>query len=239
MSLSKPSENAPNPATRWFEWNGEKGGIRYYDKDAKANVDVSDFSFILLDQLGSVGGWHDASDSAIFSNMVRDTRQDVLVVKSHKGGVLAEGVYKDIKDGINAKGGQFVALCFVAFKGDDGLQIGALRFKGAALSAWMEFTKANRSALTKGAVAITGFTEGQKGRVIYRVPTMKPKPVSPETLAAAVSLDAELQEWLDAYLRRTKREQAEQPHQPEPQEAQHDDYPPRSAQPITDDDIPF
>ena len=111
MSRSNPSENSnPNPAVRWFEWNGEKGLIRYYDKDAKQNVDVAlPFTFLLLDQLGSVRGWHDASESGIYSNEVKDTRQDVLIVKAYKGGVLAEGIYKDIKDRVNNQGGQLVA----------------------------------------------------------------------------------------------------------------------------------
>ena len=127
MSRSNPHENGlTNPAVRWYEWNGEHGTVRYYDKDAKQNVEVgSDFTFMLLDQLGSVRGWHDASESGIYSNEVKDTRQEVLVVKSFKGGVLAEGIYKDIKDRINTLGGQFVANCYIAFKGTDGgLDIG-------------------------------------------------------------------------------------------------------------------
>src|SRR3990167_9486263 len=136
MSRSNPGANgAANPAVRWFEWNGEHGVVRYYDKDAKKNVDVgSEFRFVLLDERGSVRGWHDPSQSGIYSNEVKDTRQDVLVVKAFKGGPLAEGFYKDIKDRVNAVGGQFNANCYIAFRNGDGaLTIGSLRFKGAAL----------------------------------------------------------------------------------------------------------
>jgi hypothetical protein len=57
--------------------------IRYYDKEAKKNVDVgADFTFILLDQLASVRGWHDDSNSGIYSNEVKDTTQEALVVKA-------------------------------------------------------------------------------------------------------------------------------------------------------------
>ena len=38
MSRSNPVENSPNPATRWFEWDGSAGGLRYYDKEAKQQV---------------------------------------------------------------------------------------------------------------------------------------------------------------------------------------------------------
>ena len=102
MSRSNPQEHLSNPAVRWFEWNGEKGVIRFYDKDAKTNVDVPlPFTFLLLDQLATVRGWHDASASGIYANEVRDTTKDTLVVKSFKGGTIAEGLYKDIKADVN------------------------------------------------------------------------------------------------------------------------------------------
>ena len=241
MSRSNPSENGiPNPAKRWFEWNGELGVVRYYDKETKQNVEVgSDFTFLLLDQLGRVGGWHDLSESAIYSNEVKDTRKDALIVKSYKGGTLIEGIYKDIKDRVNAVGGQFVANCYIAFKnGSDGLEIGSLRFKGAALGAWMEFRKAHRADLYKKAIRINGFEEGKKGRIVFRVPKLSSVPTTPETDRIAVGLDAELQEFLKSYFKRTTREQVEQgnDHADESHDA---DVPPPAVAPLTDDDIPF
>lgn len=245
MSRSNPNENGtPNPATRWFQWSGEKGAIQFYDKEREETIEVgSDFTFMLLDQLGSVRGWHDASDSGIYSNEVKDTRQDVLVVKSFKGGAIAEGLYKDIKDRVNTEGGRFVASCYIAFKGDDGrLSIGNIGFKGAALKQWMEFTGAHRSDLYKKAIRINGFSEGKKGRVTFRVPTFHVTEVSAETNEAATALDRELQEFLKVYFKRTKRDQVE--HAPErhmsdeeiAEEAGHF-TPPDPI--ITDDDIPF
>lgn len=249
MSRSNPQENGtPNPATRWFEWNGEHGVVRYYDKEKKQNVDVgSDFTFILLDELGSVRGWHDASQSGIYSNEVKDTRADVLIVKAFKGGPLAEGLYKDIKLTVNAVGGQFNANCYIAFKnGGDKLALGAIRFKGAALGSWMEFRKENRAALFEKGVRIHGFTEGKKGRIVYRMPVLSLTEVSKETNAAAIYLDKQLQAYLAGYLKKTKRDQVDVA-------AQHlrdedviaggsfegDEEPPHPASQINDDDIPF
>lgn len=68
MSRSNPQDTAVNPSTRWFEWNGETGVVRYYDKAAQRTVDVGDdFTFLLLDQLGCVKGWHEPSKSSIYS----------------------------------------------------------------------------------------------------------------------------------------------------------------------------
>lgn len=241
MSRSNPHENGiPNPAVRWFEWNGEHGIVRYYDKDAKQNVDVgADFTFLLLDQLGSIRGWHDASDSGIYSNEVKDTRQDVLIVKSFKGGPLAEGLYKDIKDRVNAVGGQFVANCYIAFKhGGGGLAIGSLRFKGAALGAWMEFCKKYRADLYTKAIRIHGFSEGKKGRITFRMPILSSADLSAETNAAAVALDKQLQAFLKSYFARTKREQVENHDEPT-SDSYESDAPSYDGPPLDDSDVPF
>ncbi len=238
MSRSNPNQNAPNPAVRWFEWNGEHGWIRYYDKTDKKNVDVPlPFTFLLLDELASVRGWHDLSDCGIYSNEVRDTRTDLLIVKTFKGGTIAEGVYKDIKDRVHTLGGSFVANCYIAFKLDGELAMGSLRFKGAALGAWMEFRKANRSDLYEKAVNITGFTEGKKGRIVFRVPTFETKAVSSATNGSAVTLDKQFQAWLKDYLGRRTNDRAEPPDDP-PDTG--DAFPDGTqGEQLTESDIPF
>lgn len=240
MSRSNPNVNAPNPAVRLFEWNGEHGTVRFYDKDAKQNTDVPlPFAFLLLDELASVRGWHDASESGIYSNEVRDTRTDILVVKSFKGGTLADGLYKDIKDRVNTLGGQFVANCYIAFKQNGALAIGSMRFKGSALGAWMEYRKAHRGDLYNKAIDITGYTEGKKGRIVFRVPTFAAREVSAEMNNAAVALDHELQEWLTGYFGRRTSDQTE-PTQPTTEREEHysESAEDHSSQ-LTDDDIPF
>ncbi len=240
MSRSNPTAgNIPNPATRWFEWTGERGTIRYYDKTAKQNVEVgSDFTFILLDQLGSVGGWHDASQSSIYSNLVKDTRQETLVVKAHKGGTLVEGVYRDIRDRVSSLGGQFEAVCYVAFKDDLGvLALGAMKFKGAALNAWVEFSKTHRASLYTKAIRIKSYVEGKKGRIVFRVPQFGLADISGATNTEATVLDVQLQDYLKTYLARTTvdRVQPAQVQHISDEAVAHDhDY-----QPPSDDDIPF
>lgn len=245
MSRSNPSEHLSNPATRWFEWNGEKGLIRYYDKEKKENVDVPlPFTFILLDELASVRGWHDPSSSGIYSNEVRDTTQEVMVVKSFKGGTLAEGKYREIKDRVNAAGGDYNANCYIAFKQGDSYAIGCIRFKGAALGAWMDFRKAHRNEIYKKAIQVKGFTEGKKGKVVFRVPVLATNSVSAEAEARAVALDKELQEFLSGYLKRNKRDQADAvAHHVSDEEISNEqpwhENPEAVAAVVTEDDIPF
>ena len=228
MSRSNPIDGIRNPATRWFEWAGGSDGgfVRWYDKDAKANVNVPlPFVFLLLDELSTVKGWHDPSQSGIYANEVRDTRQDVLVVRSFKGGELASGVYKSIKDRVAAHGGHYCTSLYVAYKDGDELKIGNLTLKGAAAGAWMDFkraapTRKDASGRTLrayfiDAVKIAEYEQLKKGATVFRVPKFSLQQVSAESNAQAAALDAELQSFLTDYLKRPKADVA--PHDPHPQ----------------------
>lgn len=210
MSRSKPTDNSPNPSTRWFEWAGGSGEIKYYDKELKETVTVDDkFTFILLDQLATIKGWHDPSEAGIFSNEVRDTRSEILLVKTFKGKTLVEGIYSQIKDQIKANGGHFTANLYIAYKEGTELKMGSLQFKGAALGTWMEFTKAFRNEIWKQAITINGSTEGKKGSVKFKTPNFDLKPISEETNQKSMELDRQLQTFLESYLKRTHVERAD------------------------------
>lgn len=227
MSRSNPTDAVRNPATRWFEFAGgvDGGFVKYYDKETEKQVALGDaenggkFLFILLDELATVKGWHDPSESGIFANEVRDTRQDTLVVKSFKGGEIASGLYANIKDKIVASGGGFVASCYVAYKDADGrLALGNIRFKGSSLSAWMDFKKecpSKKDASGKSvkayyvdAVKIEGFEQLKKGGTTYRIPKFQLASLSEETNKQAIALDDELQSFLADYLKRPRVEAA-------------------------------
>lgn len=227
MSRSNPTEGARNPSTRWFEWSGgaDGGYVRWYDKEKKEHVKVDGpFVFLLLDELSTVKGWHEASESSIYANEVRDLRQEALVVRSFEGGELASGFYTSIRDRIAAIGGHYCTSIYLAYKGDDGLKLGNLSLKGAALSAWMDF---KRNAPTKkdasgksvksyfvDAVKIGNFEQAKKGGTTYRVPVFTFTPVSEDTNKQAVALDMELQAFLAEYFKRPKAEAAKPAEQP-------------------------
>jgi hypothetical protein len=217
MSRSNPTETSSSPCTRWFEWAGgaDGGFVRYYDKETSAMVNVGEkFTFLLLDELAAVKGWHDPSDSGIYSNEVRDTRQDVLVVRSFKGGELASGLYAQIRDRVGNLGGHFHGSCYIAYKDGDQYRLGNIGFKGAALMAWMAFKKQagrkdGRPAYYVDAIRILGFEEGTKGRVTYRIPRFSLAQVSQDANDTATALDKELQSFLSDYLKRARVDQAE------------------------------
>lgn len=249
MSRSNPTDGAKNPSTRWFEWAGGSDGgfVRYYDKETEKTEKVElPFTFLLLDELATIKGWHEPSESAIFANEVRDTRQDALVVRSFKGGELVTGLYPQIRDRIIALGGHYSASLYLAYKIGEELKIGNLQLKGAAAGAWMEF---KRNAGTKkdsggksvrayfvDAVSIYGYEQEKKGGTVYRVPQFTLKAVSAETNQQAVALDTELQAFLTEYLKRPKAEAVKPSEDQEPPPP--DKTPARHFDDMADD-IPF
>lgn len=208
MSRSNPTQNISHPCTRWFEWAGDKGVVRYYDKESKKNVEVgSNFKFIFLDSLSGVTGWHEKSQSGIVSNEVRDAKKDVMEVRSFKGGPLVTGIYSQIKEKVAFLGGYFATNIYIAYKGASGLEIGSLRLGGAALNSWIEFQKRNRMLLLEKAVRITGFEEGTKGKIVFRTPKFELEDATPESNAKSIELDKVLQKYLEQYLKKPVDEQ--------------------------------
>lgn len=221
-----------------MEWDGQSGCLSYYDKATKDNVPVGNkFTFILLDQLACIKGWHDASESGIFSNEVKDTRRDPLVVKAFKSnGVLAQGVYAQIRDRVKAVGGKFHANLYIAYREQDQMKIGSIMLKGAALREWMEFSKEHKSELFKKAVQITGSKEGKKGSITYATPVFAMKEITEETDNQATELDRQLQIYLTQYLNRPTIQTAEERGHLEKEQLPDEDT--REPQPFTGDDTP-
>lgn len=202
MSRSNQNNNSgnANPCKYFIDW--KNGSFVYYDKEAGENVGLGDnITFLVLDQLSTVKGWHDASESGIWSNEVRDTRVETMNVKAFKGGDLASGIYSDIKDKIKGLGGRFVRSMYVAMKVDgDALELANLQLKGAALAEWSAFYNDNRNEIYDSAVEVTGSDARKKGATNFNVPIFALKNVSKETNETAKSLDTVLQNYLSGYL---------------------------------------
>lgn len=244
MSRSAPTDTSPNPCKRWLEWNGEKGNLRFYDKEATRNVEVDlPFQFILLDRLSCITGWHNNSESGIFSNEVRDTRSDTLVVKAFKmKEPIASGFYEDVRDKVKANGGKFTINAYIAYTNEDNqLILGSLRMHGAAMSAWIDFEKdkAVRPFLYKKGIKIASTLHGEKGsgknKIEWEAPVFEIIDVPAEVNGAATEIDSQkLQPYLTAYFKRNRTEQAESPSGSD--DSLQEEPPPSDS---GDDEIPF
>lgn len=198
MSRSNNTELV-NPAVRFFDWSGDKGAVQYFDKTEKKNVEVTlPFQFLILDKVSQVTGGVDRNGryEGFWSNAVRNLKTQAFTVRS-KQGVEATGLWEQLK---GRTGFKFMTGLYIAFFDENRqFQIGYLKIKGAALTAWIEFASAYRS-IYEGAFSITGANKRTKGSTTYYEPVFKHHAnVSEETEAAAKRLDEVLQEYLTAY----------------------------------------
>ena len=162
------SQPTTNPATRFFEWKSNEKTFVYFDKDTKTNVTVPlPFKFLVLDELHTIKGWNDATESGIYANEVKFISRDEMVVKPFKGNEIARGLYKDIKEKAKAAGGHYVKSIYIML--EDG-SIANLQLKGAACQTWGDFTAKSKTRLVDEWVSVVGFDEAKKGSVKYTTP---------------------------------------------------------------------
>lgn len=255
MSRSNNTE-IKNPAVKFFQWSGGDGRIKWYDKETKENVFVdAPFTFLVLDKLITITGFCDDEQSGYWSNEIRNTKRDILTVRT-KSGIKKQGYYDEVKNLVGAK---FAQSVYIAFYDDDKqLQIGNFKFNGCAVSSWIEFCKGRD--VYKGAIKISGATEEKKGATKYFAPVFEAKEdVSESANEAAIELDKQLQEYLTAYFamrgaennrnvetdnesyidqRNRELEDYKEDWSGEPQQTSFDAQEGRGEE-ISDDDIPF
>ena len=157
-----------NPATKFLDWKSDQKGFSYYDKGLSENIEVSlPFKFVFLDELSTVKGWHDASNSGIFSNEVKYLSKEPMTVKAFKGGEIAKGLYNEIKDRVKNAGGHYSKSIYIMT--EDG-ELANIQLKGSATQQWGEFVKANKNSITRTWVNVATATESKKGKVVFSVP---------------------------------------------------------------------
>lgn len=198
MSRSNPT--LQNPAHRFFEWNGATGDVYYYDKEVKKQFIIpKPFEFLVLDELSTITGFNDDSQSGYWSNEVRNISKDELRVGLFKKGIQYVGLYmndqriKQVPPDAN-----YTKSVYIAFKENGEWMLGNIKFAGAALRAWIEFTKHNK--VQNGKTLITGFTEGKKGIVKFAIPTFEYTSSDKDEDEIAILLDKALQMYLSQYL---------------------------------------
>ena len=159
------------PATMYLEWSSEEKTFKYYNKATKENELLHlPLTFLVLKEMHTVKGWHDKSQSGIYSNEVKNIGSDEIEVKSFKGGTLCRGIYKEIKDIITNCGGRYVKSVYAMTKEGEVIN---LQLKGAAVQEWGEVFNKAKSRLADEWVTVAGADDRKKGRVNYSVPIFK------------------------------------------------------------------
>jgi hypothetical protein len=201
ISHQQESNKSSNPTTKYLEWKSNDKSFSYYDKSKGENVKVElPFKFVFLQHYHTVKGWSDASGSGIYSNEVYFIGSEPMAVKSFKGGVIAEGLYKEIKPTITNAGGKYHRSVYVML--EDG-SLANISFKGAVVREWSIFMENNANNCDVKWVEVNTAVEQKKGSVKYTTPDF--------TLGASITkadsvkadkVAGEFQEYISSYLKK-------------------------------------
>lgn len=245
MSRSNPTAGRnPNPAKRWYEFKGKAGVFQYYDKDKEENIVVKlPFVFIVLDINATIRGYNKKAKSGIYSNEVRDTRSEPMVVKMFNGTKIATGLYADIKDSVIAKNGHFNLSIYAAMKKEGkkgGLELVGIHLGGCALGPFIEFQKNNQKEINTMAVCVKEVEKHTDGEIPFKSPVFSLMNLKPETDEEAKKIDAEiLQPYLKSYFGRPVTQRAAPGEEPQDDAPKDDDQEPPSDDDVPPDDVPF
>jgi len=201
-------EKMENPCKLWLKWKSNEKKFELYDKikEEKSLIDLP-LKFIVLAQLNTVKGWNDALSGQVVSNEVQHIGTDKIKVVCYykdakgekKNSIIAEGIYKDIKETIVSAGGRYHKSVYIML--EDGT-IANIQLKGAGVQAWGEFANKNKARLLDEWVVVKSFAEGKKGAVKFTTPKFEFLQSLNETENALVN-DAfdVLKSYLNAYLK--------------------------------------
>lgn len=180
--LERPTQESSNPAQRFLEWKSNEKTFSYYDKEKKENITVDlPFKFLFLEHYHTVKGWNDKSESAIYSNEVFSIGMSPLTVKSFKGGEIATGLYKDIKDRVKSAGGHYTRSIYGMLEDGSiinlqlkGSAVGGLKAEksldGKAKEGYSDFYNNNSNSTEQNWISVSGAAEGKSGSVKYSIP---------------------------------------------------------------------
>jgi hypothetical protein len=163
------SNKIKSPVKYYIEFGGAEGIWAYWD--GEKNVRFDNLEFVVMDVRSSIGGWSDANNCRINSNIVKSTVKNPLTVRAGKV-VLAEGLYAEIKNDVVAAGGKFVTNIFAMAKIDEAWTPVDIQLSGACLRDWSAFVEASGSIFKvyEGVVSASRGEAQKKGAVKYYTP---------------------------------------------------------------------
>ena len=209
ISHTSETSKSSNPTKRYLDWKSNDKAFGYYDKDAgeKVKVDLP-LKFVFLQHYHTVKGWNDASESGIYSNEVFYIGSEPMTVRAFKGGVIAEGLYKDIKPTITNAGGKYHRSVYVML--EDGT-IANISMKGAVVREWSDFMENNKNLVDGQWVEVNSAKVQKKGSIKYSTPEFTlGSNLTAKQSSQADAAASELKTYLDAYFNKEEAQEAEE-----------------------------
>jgi len=158
----------PHPVKKFLEWKSNLKTFTFYDKEKGEDVEVAlPFKFLFLQHYAKIDGYNEATNGGIGSNEVYNTTTETLTVFAFKGGIIAEGLYQDIKTKVEAAGGKYHRSIYVML--EDG-SVSNISVRGSAVSEWSKFMDLNKNLVDNQWITVAKAMPMKKGSVSYTVP---------------------------------------------------------------------
>src|SRR4030042_4926151 len=205
MSFSNP--RLKNPAVKFIEFKGEAGIFQYYDKETEKNIEIPlPIYFVVLDELHTVKGYNKSLKSGVYSNEVRNIKDELMSVRVFKSDTKIVGKWDNIKGEVERiQGGYSKSVYAGLITKDRPMEIVNFQFHGASRSPWFDY----KGDKEKKGVSIIGVVDSENGTVKFKRPVFKPINLRPVDIQQATELDKILQTYLKSYLARSEEEIAD------------------------------
>lgn len=215
MSRLKQGDIIDNPTVKYVKWKSDTQSFQYWDKSANggegARVDIPlPLKMIVLDDLVSISGFVKTKGkkdkgSAVYSNQVRADYADptsakylpLVVKRADDGDVLAEGLYKDIKDNL-PDGAKYTRNIYILTEAEGDWEIWCISLAGAGFAGWRDFTdKKGRKFIYEDGVICDNFRVEKNAAITYNVPVFRKYKLTPEEDAAVLEHAPRLDEFFE------------------------------------------
>lgn len=165
------NSGSTNPATKFLNWKSNDKAFSYYDKEKSENIALKlPLKFQFLEDFHTVKGWHDKSESGIYSNEVKYISKEELTVNAFKGGEIATGIYTDIRSKVRDNGGVYNRSVYVVL--EDGT-IANIALKGSGVSAYSDFMKEHSNKIEGHWMVVASAKDLKKGATKYSTPVFE------------------------------------------------------------------
>lgn len=182
------------------------------------------FTFVWLENATSFTGYNEASGKGIYSNEVLSEQltKEMFPKKQGEGvedyykriksymkltakmdkDVIAEGLYKDIKNDVVAQGGKFCMPVYALLQTNEGTETVRILMTGGSVETWLPFQ--DRSKLKNLAVSCNGSVEKERGSNQYEAPKFQYVTATPQLLKEADAAAAKVEEYFKYILDKTE-----------------------------------
>jgi hypothetical protein len=163
------SNQVTNPVKKYLKWDSEKKAFGYWSKELEKTIHIPiPTKLVFLKQLACIRGFHEQSNSGIYSNEVSffDLKKVELDVRTLGKKQIAKGTYDKIKGDVIAAGGKFSTSVYAYANGE----LVCFQLLGSSYAGWYDFNNTESAKMANNYIVVEGSVDKKKGKTLYSEP---------------------------------------------------------------------